>query len=61
MAEPRRIVTNTGPLIALAGIGRLELLNALYDDVQVPEQVHHEVFRAVPVVESCLHIIAPTF
>lgn len=45
MTEPKRIVTNTGPLVALAGIGHLDLLGALYDDVRVPEQVHHEVLE----------------
>lgn len=43
MTEPRRLVTNTGPLIALSGIGQLGLLDALYDDVRLPTQVHDEI------------------
>ena len=35
MAEPERIVTNTGPLIALAGVRRLDILNGLYDEAIV--------------------------
>ena len=33
------IVCNTGPLIALAGIDRLDLLHGLFDQVSVPSQV----------------------
>jgi predicted nucleic acid-binding protein len=45
MTESRRIVVNTGPLIALSGIERLDLLDALYDKVMVPRQVHDEILQ----------------
>jgi predicted nucleic acid-binding protein len=40
-----RIVSNTGPMIALAGIAKLEILNEIFDEVIVPEQVHHEILQ----------------
>lgn len=36
-------VSNSGPLIALAKLGHLELLNKLYGKVVVPHEVHEEV------------------
>jgi predicted nucleic acid-binding protein len=39
------IVSNTGPIIALASITKLEILNEIFDEVIVPEQVHHEIIR----------------
>lgn len=39
------IVSNTGPLIALAMIDRLELLKHLYHEVLVPDTVHQEVLQ----------------
>lgn len=39
------IVSNTGPLVALAVIDRLDLLNCLFDEVIVPEAVHFELLE----------------
>ncbi len=41
-----KAVTNATPLIALALLGRLDLLRDLFDDVLVPSAVHDEVVRA---------------
>ncbi len=40
-----RIVSNTGPLIALAGIERLDILSTLFSDVLIPVPVHQEVLQ----------------
>ncbi|MFQ5854703.1 MAG: DUF3368 domain-containing protein [Anaerolineae bacterium] len=37
------VVANAGPLISLARIGQLGLLQELYDEVVVPPSVHQEV------------------
>ena len=37
------IVCNTGPLIALAGIERLDILRGLYESVYLPQAVHEEI------------------
>ena len=37
------IISNTGPLVALAVIDRLDVLNLLFDEVIVPEAVHGEL------------------
>jgi len=39
------IVSDTGPLVALAVIDRLDLLNCLFDEVMVPEAVHFELLE----------------
>jgi uncharacterized protein len=40
-----RIVCNAGPLIALGILGRLELLQSLFDEVLVPEAVQREIVQ----------------
>lgn len=40
-----RIVSNTGPLIALAGINRLDILRHLYTEILVPGEVHQEIIE----------------
>jgi len=42
------VVSDSSPLVALAGIGRLELLRALYGTVVVPDAVWHEVVEKAP-------------
>jgi predicted nucleic acid-binding protein len=37
------VVSNSSPLIALARIGRLNLLASLYKRILIPVEVHHEV------------------
>jgi predicted nucleic acid-binding protein len=41
-----RVIVNATPLIALAAIGRLHLLQDLFDEVIVPQAVYHEVVVA---------------
>ena len=38
-----KVVSNAGPLIALGKLGRLGLLNQLYDVVLIPSEVYQEV------------------
>jgi uncharacterized protein len=37
------VVSDSSPLIALARIGRLNLLASLYERIVIPAEVHHEV------------------
>jgi hypothetical protein len=37
------VVTNTGPLIALAKINQLTLLDQLFSEIQIPPAVHREL------------------
>ena len=46
MSESDPVVTNSGPLIALASVGQLNILNVLYTTVLVPEAVWREVTEA---------------
>jgi predicted nucleic acid-binding protein len=40
-----RIVSNTGPLIGLALIDRLDLLQTLYAETLIPDMVHQEMLQ----------------
>lgn len=42
MPNPDPVVSNTTPLIKLAGVQRLDLLPALYGAVTIPQAVYHE-------------------
>jgi len=39
------VVADTGPIIALAVIGKLDVLRSLFDEVFVPEAVHEEILE----------------
>ncbi len=39
------IVSNTGPLIGLAIIGHLDILDKIFDEVSVPETVNYEMLE----------------
>ena len=40
-----RLVSDTGPLIALAAIDRLDILPALFHQILIPEEVHREILQ----------------
>jgi predicted nucleic acid-binding protein len=44
-ARPRVVVSDAGPLIALAGCGHLELLADLFDAIHVPQAVRDETTK----------------
>ncbi|MFN8825459.1 MAG: DUF3368 domain-containing protein [Planctomycetota bacterium] len=48
MAHERLIVADAGPIIALASIGRFEVLQSLATEVMVPLAVHAEVVAGAP-------------
>jgi predicted nucleic acid-binding protein len=39
------VVSDSGPLIALANIGQLDLLSALYGEILIPKAVYEEVVK----------------
>ena len=39
----RKVVANTTPLIALADIGKLDLLHQLYNEIYIPRAVLEEI------------------
>jgi predicted nucleic acid-binding protein len=45
--EERPVVSNTGPIIALASVGRLDLLRALFGRILLPRAVHRNSLTAV--------------
>lgn len=51
MTKPR-VVSDAGPLIAFAGIRRLELLERTYGLVAIPENVAHEIRPSIPEIPS---------
>ena len=56
-APPRMVVSNSSPLIALAAIGRLELLKSLFGEIVIPQAVVEEVVvqgQGEPGINGCL-------
>ena len=43
MSAERIVICNAGPIIALGKLNRLDLLAAVYNEVQLPEPVYYEV------------------
>lgn len=41
----RKIICNTGPLIALSLIDRMDVLRDLFEFVAIPEEVHEEILK----------------
>jgi uncharacterized protein len=41
--QPEPLVSHSSPLIALATVGRLQLLKSLFGEVAIPQAVHEEV------------------
>ena len=40
-----RIISNTGPIIALMIIGKLDILKQLFDEILIPYEVHQELLQ----------------
>ena len=39
----RKVVSNTTPILSLIKIGKLDVLQKLYNKIQIPQAVYHEV------------------
>ena len=55
------VVSNTGPLIALAKIDQLGLLERLFGQVHIPPAVERELFAKAGVESSRLSAVLGTF
>jgi len=40
-----RVICNTGPLVALSMIDRIDILRHLFEFIAVPEEVHKEILE----------------
>jgi predicted nucleic acid-binding protein len=54
------VVSNSSPLIALAGIQRLDLLPAIFESVLIPPAVAREISPSIPALMPWLRIQAPS-
>jgi predicted nucleic acid-binding protein len=54
------VVSNSSPLIALAGIQRLDLLSAIFESVLIPPAVAREISPSIPVLPTWLRTQAPS-
>ncbi len=43
-----KLISNTGPLIALSIVDRIDILRSLFGAVAVPETVHNEILEGGP-------------
>lgn len=50
-----RVICNTGPLIALSVINRMDILRYLFELVAVPEAVHKEILEGGPINAGLLN------
>jgi uncharacterized protein len=53
------VVSNSSPLIALAGIQRLDLLPAIFESVLIPPAVAREIAPSIPILPTWLRMQAP--
>ena len=44
----RKVIVNTTPLIALAGIGQLDLLRRLYSEITIPRAMKKHPDTTIP-------------
>jgi predicted nucleic acid-binding protein len=54
------VVSNSSPLIALAGIQRLDLLPAIFESILIPPAVAREIAPSIPALPTWLRIQAPS-
>lgn len=50
------IVSNTSPITRLAAVGKLDLLNQLYDRIIIPQTVYYELTDANPTVPGAKEV-----
>ena len=55
------VVSDTTPILSLVKLGRLDLLQALYGKVMLPEAVYHELVSNPAFVEEAKQVIASAF
>lgn len=52
----RKVIVNSTPLIVLCGIGRLDILRELYEEIVIPTAVFREV--TVKDDSACVQILS---
>lgn len=46
-----RVISNTGPIIALIVVGKLDILREVFDEVIIPYEVHQELLQGMSLEE----------